>query len=76
MRCGNATRTGSGEQDLPRNIAFLYSKNGLTVTVWRAKRLAAIVLANPALLAINCNTPGQMALVNTLCWVRQTGRVD
>ena len=67
--------TRSSEQDLPRSIALLYSENRLNVAVSRAKR-TAIVLANPALLTIKCNTPEQMATVNTLCWVAQTGRVD
>lgn len=64
--------TTSSEQDLPRNIAFLYSKNRLNVAVSRAKCLA-IVIANPALMAIKCQTPEQMALVNTLCWVAEAG---
>ena len=34
----------------------------------------AIVIANPALTAIKCSTPEQMALVNTLCWVAEVGR--
>ena len=62
--------TTSSEQDLPRNIEFLYSKNRLNVAVSRAKCLA-IVIANPALMAIKCQTPEQMALVNTLCWIRE-----
>ena len=33
----------------------------------------AIVIANPALMAIKCRTPEQMALVNTLCWVATIG---
>lgn len=60
--------TSSGE-DLPRNIEFLYSKNRLNVAISRARCLA-IVIANPALMAIRCTTPEQMALVNTLCWVK------
>ena len=64
--------TTSSEQDLPRNIEFLYSKNRLNVAVSRAKCLA-IVIANPALMAIKCQTPEQMALVNTLCWVAEVG---
>lgn len=59
--------TSSGE-DLPRFIEFLYSKNRLNVAVSRAKCLA-IVIANPALMSIQCNTPEQMALVNTLRWL-------
>ncbi len=62
--------TTSSEQDLPRNIEFLYSKNRLNVAVSRAKCLG-VVIANPALMAIKCQTPEQMALVNTLCWIRE-----
>ena len=65
--------TTSSEQDLPRNIEFLYSKNRLNVAISRAKCLA-IVVANPALTAIKCQTPEQMALVNLLCWVAEVGR--
>jgi len=60
--------TSSGE-DLPRHIEFLYSKNRLNVAISRARCLA-IIIANPALMAIRCTTPEQMSLVNTLCWVR------
>ena len=66
--------TTSSEQDLPRHIEFLYSKNRLNVAISRAKCLA-IVIANPALMAIKCHTPEQMALVNTLCWVAEAGRL-
>ena len=64
--------TTSSQEDLPRNIEFLYSKNRLNVAVSRAKCLA-VVLANPALMAIKCKTPEQMALVNTLCWLGKIG---
>lgn len=67
--------TTSSEQDLPRHLEFLYSKNRLNVAVSRAKCLA-IVIASPALMAIKCHTPPQMALVNTLCWVAEAGRLD
>ena len=67
--------TTSSEQDLPRNIEFLYSKNRLNVAVSRAKCLA-VVIANPALMAVKCQTPAQMALVNTLCWVQEVGRPE
>ena len=67
--------TTSSEQDLPRHIEFLYSKNRLNVAVSRAKCLG-VVIANPALTAIKCQTPEQMALVNTLCWVAEAGRVQ
>ena len=67
--------TTSSEQDLPRNIEFLYSKNRLNVAISRAK-CQAIVLANPALMAIKCKTPEQMALVNLLCWVAASSRSE
>jgi uncharacterized protein len=63
--------TSSGD-DLPRQIEFLYSKNRLNVAISRAKCLA-LFIANPALMDIRCTTPEQMALVNTLCWVRDYG---
>jgi hypothetical protein len=53
-------------------IEFLYSKNRLNVAISRAKCLA-IVIASPALMAIKCQTPEQMALVNTLCWMATAG---
>ncbi|MBN1865598.1 MAG: TM0106 family RecB-like putative nuclease, partial [Victivallales bacterium] len=56
----------SGAEDLPRNIEFLYSKNRLNVAISRARCLAVIV-ANPRLLEIPCQTVDQMQLVNTLC---------
>lgn len=60
--------TSSGEY-LPRDIEFLYSKNRLNVAVSRARCLA-VVVANPKLLDVDCKTPAQMALVNTLCWIK------
>lgn len=64
--------TSSGEY-LPRYIEFLYSKNRLNVAISRAKCLA-LFIANPSLMTIRCSTPEDMALVNTLCWVRDYGR--
>jgi len=64
--------TTSSEQDLPRHLEFLYSRNRLNVAVSRAMCLA-VVIANPALMAIRCRTPEQMALVNTLCWLAEAG---
>lgn len=61
--------TSSGD-DLPRHTEFLYSRNRLNVALSRARSLA-ILIANPALMAIRCTTPEQMALVNTLCWARE-----
>ncbi len=67
--------TTSSEHDLPRFIEFLYSKNRINVAISRAK-CTAIVIANPALTAIKCQTPEQMALVNTLCWVAEAGKAS
>jgi uncharacterized protein len=60
--------TSSGD-DLPRYIEFLFSKNRLNVAISRAKCLALFIV-NPALMSIRCSTPEEMALVNTLCWLR------
>ncbi|MBF0185776.1 MAG: TM0106 family RecB-like putative nuclease [Magnetococcales bacterium] len=60
----------SSAEDLPRNIEFLYSKNRLNVAISRARTLA-IIVANPNLLEIPCQTVDQMRLVNTLCWARE-----
>ena len=54
---------------LPHHIDFLYSKNRLNVAISRAKCLAVLV-ANPALMSIKCSKPEEVALVNSLCWVR------
>ena len=64
--------TSSGEY-LPRNIEFLYSKNRLNVAISRAKCLV-LFISNPALMSIRCSKPEEMALVNTLCWVKETGQ--
>ena len=63
--------TSSGDY-LPRRIEFLYSKNRLNVAISRARTLAILVV-NPQLLSINCNTIEQMELVNTLCWAKGYG---
>jgi len=62
--------TTSDGDCLPHRIEFLYSKNRLNVALSRAKCLA-ILIANPELMSIRCNTVEQMALVNTLCWVKE-----
>jgi hypothetical protein len=65
--------TTSSGQYLPRDLEFLYSKNRLNVAISRARCLA-IVVASPKLLDVECAKPEQMALVNTLCWVRDYSR--
>ena len=58
--------TSSSGDYLPRNIEFSFSQNRINVAISRAKCLA-IMLANPELLKVNCNTPDEISLVNTLC---------
>jgi len=64
---GSLYRGGRGRECKARN-EFLYDKNRLNVAISRTKCLAAVV-ASPALLHIECGTPEQMALVNTLYWI-------
>ncbi|KDC21216.1 AAA domain protein [Bordetella bronchiseptica F2] len=63
--------TSSGDY-LPRDLEFLFSRNRLNVAISRARTLA-ILVASPALTAVRCRSAEQMALVNTLCWVAETG---
>jgi len=58
----------SSQEDLSRNIGFLFSKNRLNVAISRARCLA-LVVASPKLLTVHCATVEQMALVNLLCWI-------
>lgn len=59
--------TTSGAEEMPRTMEFLFDRHRLNVAISRARTLA-IIVASPGLLEINCSTPEQMALVNTLCW--------
>lgn len=62
--------TTSSSDYLPRDIEFLYSKNRLNVAISRARSFVAVI-ASPRLLDVACKSPEQMALVNTLCWVKE-----
>jgi uncharacterized protein len=57
--------TSSGE-DVPRNLAFLFSRNRLNVAISRAQCLAYLV-CSPRLLEARCKTIQEMELVNALC---------
>ena len=57
--------TSSGE-DVPRNLAFLFSRNRLNVAISRAQCLAVLV-CSPRLLEARCRTIEEMQLVNALC---------
>jgi uncharacterized protein len=47
-------------------MEFLYSLNRLNVATSRA-RCAAIVIASPELIRVQCQNPRQMRLANALC---------
>jgi predicted RecB family nuclease len=70
--CLVSMTTSSGEE-LPRDIAFLFSLNRINVAVSRAQA-AAVVFASPALLETPCRTIEEMALVNALCTLQAYGR--
>lgn len=56
----------SSAEEAPRGMEFLYSLNRLNVATSRA-RCAAIVVASPELVRVQCHTPRQMRLANALC---------
>lgn len=58
--------TSSSEDDIPRGMDFLYSKNRFNVAVSRARALV-VVFASPRLLDVNCKTIEQVRLANMLC---------
>lgn len=69
--CLVSMTTSSGEE-MPRDIAFLFSLNRINVAVSRAQ-VASIVFASPLLLETPCRTVEEMALVNALCMLREHG---
>ncbi len=69
--CLVSMTTSSGEE-LPRDIAFLFSLNRINVAVSRAQAFA-IVFANPLLLETPCRTVEEMTLVNALCLLQEHG---
>jgi uncharacterized protein len=66
--------TTSSSEDLPRDIAFLFSRNRLNVAISRAKCLA-IVVASPRLLDVECRSVDDMRLVNTLCALKNYSQI-
>jgi len=56
----------SSAEEAPRGLEFLYSLNRLNVATSRA-RGAALVVASPSLVRVQCHTPRQMRLANALC---------
>ena len=69
--CLVSMTTSSGEE-LPRDIAFLFSLNRINVAVSRAQA-SAVVFASPLLLETPCRTVEEMSLVNALCMLREHG---
>lgn len=69
--CLVSMTTSSGEE-LPRDIAFLFSLNRINVAVSRAQAYA-VVFASPLLLETPCRTVPEMMLVNALCALREHG---
>jgi len=62
--------TTSSDEEMPRDMAFLFDRRRLNVAISRAKTLA-ILVASTKLLGVHCKTPEQMALVDTLCWAKE-----
>ncbi|HEY2916540.1 MAG TPA: TM0106 family RecB-like putative nuclease [Candidatus Limnocylindrales bacterium] len=56
----------SSAEEAPRGLAFLYSLNRLNVATSRA-RCAAIVVASPELVRVQCHSPREIRLANALC---------
>jgi len=56
----------SSDENLPRDMGFLFSRNRLNVALSRAKCLAVIFM-NPNLLDTKCSTKEQLFLLNTYC---------
>src|SRR4051795_7854575 len=57
----------SGAEDMPRDAAFLLSRNRFNVAISRARCLAVLV-ASPGLLDIVANSIDEMRLANPFCW--------
>lgn len=65
--------TTSDGEEIPRGLEFLFSLNRINVAVSRAK-IAASVVASPALLDTPVRSVEQMKLVNTLCLLEEHSR--
>jgi uncharacterized protein len=65
--------TSSGE-DVPRDLAFLFSRNRLNVAISRAQCLAFLV-CSPRLLEARCKTIEEMELVNALCRLAEYAQI-
>ena len=57
----------SGQDDMPRDAAFLLSRNRFNVAISRARCLAVLV-ASPGLLDLVAKSVDEMKLANLFCW--------
>ncbi|GEP12020.1 TM0106 family RecB-like putative nuclease [Methylobacterium gnaphalii] len=62
----------SGAEDMPRDAAFLLSRNRFNVAISRARCLAVLV-ASPGLLDIVAKSVEEMRLANLFCWAAEHG---
>ena len=60
----------SGAEDMPRDAAFLLSRNRFNVAISRARCLAVLV-ASPGLLDIIARSVDEMRLANLFCWAEE-----
>src|SRR4051794_29897417 len=60
----------SGGDDMPRDAAFLLSRNRFNVAISRARCLAVLV-ASPGLLDIVARSVEEMRLANLFCWAEE-----
>ena len=66
--------TTSGQEEIPRNIEFLFSRNRLNVATSRARCLSVLVVS-PKLLHVKCMRMDQLTLINVLCWAEEYARI-
>ena len=66
--------TSSSAEEMPRGIEFLFSLNRINVAISRAQVLS-LVFASPDLLEVSCNNVGDMRLVNSLCALKNYGKL-
>ncbi|WP_187273625.1 AAA domain-containing protein [Methylobacterium sp. WL8] len=60
-----------GAEDLPRDAAFLLSRNRFNVAISRARCLA-VLIASPGLLDLVAESVEEMRLTNLFCWAAET----
>ena len=65
----------SSGEDVPRNLAFLFSRNGLNVAISRAQCHACLV-CSPRLLEARCKSIEDMELVNALCRLAEYAQIE